>query len=119
MLCEGIVKMQAGYRPSRWLRDKVRAKYQGTCQRCGSSERTEVAHIVSWPEGPTEEANLTLLCKPCNGRDRRGWGELPRPCGYDFPQTRAEFDVIAEALLERVFPPLPQEEAPPTLPGRA
>ena len=100
--------MQAGYRPSRWLRDKVRALYGDTCQRCGIPQGAgppiEVAHIVPWPTGATEEANLTLLCKPCNNSDRRGWGDLPRPRGYDLPQTKAEFDAIVNRVLARTLP---------------
>ena len=97
--------MQAGYKPSRWLRNKVRAHYGDTCQRCGTQQPPiEVAHIVPWPAGPTEEANLTLLCKPCNGSDRRGWDALPRPRGYDLPQTKAAFDAIVNRVLARVLP---------------
>ena len=73
--------------------------------RCGTQQPPfEVAHIVPWPAGPTEEANLTLLCKPCNGSDRRGWDALPRPRGYDLPQTKAAFDAIVNRVLARVLP---------------
>ena len=90
--------MQAGYRPSRWLRDKIRAKYQETCQRCGTTEPPiEVAHIIAWPQGPTAEDNLTLLCKSCNGVDR--WSRDP-----NFYQTKAEFEAIVNQVLERVLP---------------
>ena len=100
--------MQAGYKPSRWLRNKVRTHYGNTCQRCGTQQSSvEVAHIVPWPDGPTEEANLTLLCKPCNNKDRRGWGQHPRPRGYDAPQSKAEFDSIANQVLARVLPSTP------------
>ena len=90
--------MQAGYRPSRWLRDKVRQHYGNTCQRCGTLEPPiEVAHIVRWPEGPTDEANLTLLCKSCNTTDR--WHR-----DSHFYQSKQEFDKIASQVLERVLP---------------
>ena len=95
----------AGYRPSLQLRQRIQERDRGVCQRCGCSDgRMEVAHAVPWPEGPTAEDNLLLLCKSCNGKDRRPWGENPRLSVHDFPQTKAEFDEIVNQLLERVLP---------------
>ena len=95
----------AGYRPSRWVRDKVRKRDQGVCQACGTTAGAiEVAHRIPWPEGPSTEANLYLLCKSCNGKDRRPWGTEPVVNVHDFPQSQAEFHAIVDELLERVLP---------------
>lgn len=97
--------MQADYRPSKWLRELVHIRDQETCQLCGTrGGPVQVAHRVAWPNGPTTEQNLYLLCQPCNNRDRVPWG-LDREWKLnDFPQSRQAFDAIRTALLERILP---------------
>jgi 5-methylcytosine-specific restriction endonuclease McrA len=95
----------AGYRPCLKLRAIIHQRDAETCQDCGATTPPlEVAHRIPWPQGPTTEANLYLLCHSCNGRDRMPWGEDTDWKRYDFPQTKAEFDAIANQVLERVLP---------------
>jgi hypothetical protein len=48
----------------KWLRRQVehRDGYRCTFPNCGRRAFTDVHHVVPWPQGPTELANLTLLC---------------------------------------------------------
>ena len=48
----------------KWIRRQVehRDNYRCTFTNCGSQAFTEVHHVVPWPQGRSEPANLTLLC---------------------------------------------------------
>jgi hypothetical protein len=48
----------------KWLRRQVehRDDYRCTFPNCGRRDFTDAHHIVPWPQGGTELANLTLLC---------------------------------------------------------
>ena len=58
---------------------KIRDNY--TCRKCGCKlgevcslhhapvRQLDVAHIIPWPEGPSTEENMHLLCHPCNKLD--------------------------------------------------
>ena len=53
---------------------RVRERNNRTCQGCGAPAK-EVAHIVPWPDGPTDDANLRILCTSCNHKERRRWAK--------------------------------------------
>jgi HNH endonuclease len=48
----------------RWLRRAVehRDGYRCTFPGCGAKRFVEVHHIVPWPQGPTDVANLMYVC---------------------------------------------------------
>lgn len=53
----------------RLLRLSVLKKYGPKCQRCGSTKKIHVDHILprsKFPELALFEGNLQILCKPCN-----------------------------------------------------
>lgn len=82
-----------GYRPNPELRQAIRRRDHGICQQCGAPG-TDVAHIVPWPDGPSDDAsNLRLLCTSCNHRERRRLG-YGHPVGTD-----AIRDIMARALV--------------------
>lgn len=52
------------YTPSAFIRAFVQAR-DGTCRFPGcrvKARRCQVDHVVPWPDGPTEPANLICLC---------------------------------------------------------
>ena len=64
------------YRPGRPMVSRVRRR-DGTCRfpGCGvPAERTELDHVVRWPEGATEDRNLVCLCVTHHGfKHHSGW----------------------------------------------
>jgi hypothetical protein len=61
-----VVEVGRGaYAPSAALADLVRAR-DGTCRFPGCRQparRCDLDHVVRWPEGPTDAANLAALCR--------------------------------------------------------
>jgi 5-methylcytosine-specific restriction endonuclease McrA len=63
-------------RTERRLREKVRRRAHGRCERCGRQQQAGevfvVDHVVPAAEGgPTELGNLELLCPECDERKTR------------------------------------------------
>ena len=92
-----------GYRPSDALLAHVRARDGEACQRCGTTtaRRYHVAHIVPWPDGPTDASNLRVLCQSCNLRERRGWGVHPRDAAPRLQPKTGDTEV--RAVMARVL----------------
>ncbi len=58
---------EASHRPAIPAPVRRRVLAAGKCVLCGSSYRMEVDHIIPWSKGGThDEANLQVLCMPCN-----------------------------------------------------
>lgn len=71
-----ITDATAAYRPGRPVVARVRRR-DGTCRfpGCGvAAARTELDHVVRWPDGPTEDTNLVCLCVTHHGfKHHSGW----------------------------------------------
>jgi len=75
---------RVNYTPTKRVRQAVLARDGERCVECGCGtgegcskhyavvQRLDVAHIVPWPAGAPSVANMRLLCRPCNSRERAG-----------------------------------------------
>lgn len=69
-----LVRPLEPYRPartrryiSRAVRERVFARAVYRCESCGAVDRLQVDHRVPWSRGGgNDEANLGVLCAPCN-----------------------------------------------------
>jgi len=68
-------EFEQGYRPPAAMRHRVLERDGYTCQVCGATSRLQVAHIIPFPAGVTDEANLQVQCISCNLRGRRRWAD--------------------------------------------
>ncbi len=66
----------AAYRPAGSVVRRVRRR-DGTCRFPGCAtpaERCQLDHVIPWPDGPTEDANLACLCTSHHGfKHHAGW----------------------------------------------
>ena len=75
---------RVNYAPTKRVRQEILARDGERCAECGCGigevcskhyavvQRLDVAHIVPWPAGAPSVANMRLLCRPCNRRERFG-----------------------------------------------
>lgn len=77
------------------FKERIRKKFKHTCQICGRRGSREVDHIIPWSiSHDSSEANLRVLCKPCNLSLRR-----PR---IDRALSEAEYNTWLRAQLDVV-----------------
>jgi len=115
-----IVQDPSSYRPGASVRRRVRSR-DGGCRFPGChvpAQRTDLDHVVAFPHGPTDPANLVCLCRTHHGfkhhggwtlsltpdgsatwraPDGRRWVTAPRPHGIR-EDLRLTSDVDAEQL---------------------
>jgi 5-methylcytosine-specific restriction protein A len=78
---------------ARWQRARAEARKRDgeRCQRCGSSERLQVHHIVPLAKGGDRYAllNLVTLCQPCHAEVGRGREDIvTRDSSHPSPGSR-------------------------------
>lgn len=91
---DGRLRQRRTYRPHAALAAKVRAR-DGHCRFPGCSVQTRrchLDHVVAFPAGQTEEANLQALCPAHHGfKHHAGWGVAMTPdgvCTWTTPSGR-------------------------------
>ena len=91
--------------PSRYIPFSVRNSVlirDGVCQKCGSSEKLEIDHIVPVSKGGTSvEDNLQVLCRSCNRRKRVSVAKCYAEAEQDATQSADPRSLEAEAEAEK------------------
>ena len=96
---EAVKALGMRYAPG-WLRRKVLVRDRYKCYRCGQTVTDKTAnidHVIPWPWGMTEEANLRAICRPCNQEKGR---RHPKPSQhYQDSYTGQWFGKKSSAML--------------------
>ena len=87
-----MTQTHTAYRQHQPYKDRIRAKFNYTCQLCGK-EGWQVDHIIPFAVShDSSEANLRVLCHRCNIATRRPRKNARLPLDQWYASIKAELD---------------------------